>query len=95
MSTNAVMGKINKMEDYFLIPQSRIESHWQPVDLNYELFCLEYCEEVLEIPLLYIKESFYDRNGLVIELKNMDNTNLLEEDWYIQLRRLSKYARAS
>ena len=83
------------MEDYFLIPQTRLERHWEPIDLDYEIFCLEYCEEVLDIPLIYVEESSYDKNGLVIELKNINNRTFLEEDWYIQLRRLSKYARAS
>ena len=83
------------MEDYFLIPQARLENNWKPIDLDYEFFCLEYCEEVLDIPLLYIEESSYDKHGLVIELKNINNRTVLEEDWYIQLRRLSKYARAS
>jgi len=44
------------MEDYFLISQQHIENNWKPVDLNYEFFCLEYCEEVLDIPLIYIGE---------------------------------------
>ena len=83
------------MEDYFLIPSVRLESHWEPSELNYEFFCLEYCEEVLDIPLYYIEESSFDKNGLVVELKNIENIKLVEEDWYIQLGRLSKYARAS
>jgi len=82
------------MEDYFLIPQSRLESHWQPVDLDYEFFCLEYCEEVLEIPLINIEESYYQNGGLLVVLKNLEHSHS-DEDWYIQLQRLARYARAS
>lgn len=83
------------MEDFFLIPSVHIENHWKPIDLEYEFFCLEYCEEILDIPLIYIEESSYNEYGLVVALKNLEDIALLEEDWYIQLRRLAKYARAS
>jgi len=94
MSINDVIRRTSKMEDYFLIPQQHIENNWKPVDLNYEFFCLEYCEEVLDIPLIYIENTLYDKDGLSIELKNINNS-ILDEDWYIQLQRLAKYARAS
>jgi len=83
------------VEDYFLIPINSIEGHWKPMDLSYEFFCLEYCEEVLEIPLIYIEDTHYDGDGLAIDLKNIDTSTVLNEDWYIQLRRLAVYARAS
>lgn len=83
------------MEDYFLIPKNKIEKHWQPIDLSMEIFALEYCEEVLDIPLVYIEESYYEDSGLIIELKNIKTIEVVEADWYIQLRRLAQYARAS
>lgn len=63
--------------------------------MSYEFFALEYCEEILEIPLLYIDEVFYEESGLELSLKNLEDKSLAREDWYIQLGRLSSYARAS
>lgn len=84
------------LEDFFIIPQYRIDENWRPVDLSYEFFALEYCEEMLEIPLEYIDEAIYDQEGLEVSLKNFNNEWMIaKEDWYIQLRRLSSYARAS
>ena len=77
------------MEDYFLIPQSRIENHWKPIDLSYEFFCLEYCEEVLDIPLIHVDDASYNKDGLSVDLKNINNKTILDEDWYIQLQRLA------
>lgn len=84
------------LEDFFIIPQSKIAENWRPIDLSYEFFDLEYCEEVLEIPLNYIDEAIYKEEGLEVSLKNIEeNRMLIGEDWYIQLHRLSSYARAS
>jgi hypothetical protein len=82
------------MEDYFLVPKEKIESHYKTENLYFEFYALEYCEEVLEIPLINIEESYYQNGGLLVSLKNLENHHL-EEDWYIQLGRMSKYARAS
>ena len=46
------------LEDFFIIPSHQIDENWRPADLSYEFFALEYCEEILEIPLLYIDEVF-------------------------------------
>ena len=84
------------LEDFFIIPQHAIDDNWKPIDLSYEFFALEYCEEVLEIPLEYIDEATYGEEGLEVSLKNFnDELIIAQEDWYIQLRRLSSYARAS
>ncbi len=82
------------LEDFFLIPISRIEPNRLPAEFGYELFALEYCEEVLDIPLYYIDEASFTKEGLEILLKNLENS-MAKEDWYIQLNRLSSYARAS
>lgn len=92
--TRVVTKGKSKMEDYFLIPKERIESHYKTDNLDFEFYALEYCEDVLEIPLIYIEETYYQSGGLLVVLKNMD-VSLVEEDWYIQLGRLSQYARAS
>jgi len=83
------------LEDFFIIPSHQIDENWRPADLSYEFFALEYCEEILEIPLLYIDEVFYEESGLELSLKNLEDKSLAREDWYIQLGRLSSYARAS
>jgi hypothetical protein len=84
------------LEDFFIIPLAKIDDNWLVHDLNYEFFALEYCEEVLDIPLQYIDDVDYSEDGLEIGLKNIANKlELASEDWYIQLRRLSSYARAS
>ena len=82
------------MEDYFLIPKEKIESRYKTDNLCFEFYALEYCEEVLEIPLINIEESYYQNGGLLVALKNLENYHF-EEEWYLQLGRMSKYARAS
>ena len=82
------------MEDYYLIPMTQIESNYKSDSLYLEFFALEYCEEVLNIPLINIEESYYQNGGLLVVLKNLEYFHG-DEDWYIQLGRMSKYARAS
>lgn len=82
------------LEDFFIIPESKIPSYWKTLNMGYELFALEYCEEELDIPLFHIEMTHYTEEGLELSLKNLENT-LAMEDWYIQLGRLSVYARAS
>lgn len=89
-----LQGELNMPEDFFIIPQSKIDENWRPIDLSYEFFALEYCEEILDIPLYYIDEAIYNEEGLEVSLKNFEK-NIVIEDWYIQLHRLSTYARAS
>jgi len=84
------------IEDFFFIPKYNIDESIKPIAVGYELFALEYCEEVLDIPLEYVDESIYTEEGLEITLKNIDNNKkIFDEDWYIQIRRLASYARAS
>lgn len=78
------------MEDYFIIPNSKIETAWNPPDRSLELFVLDYCEEVLDIPLYLISNSSYTENGLEIELHNLEDY-MVGEDWYINLCRLVNY----
>ena len=82
------------MEDYFLIPKRHIEQHYKTDNLCFEFYALEYCEEALDIPLIHIEESYYQDGGLLVVLKNLEYSHA-DEDWYIQLGRMSKYARAS
>jgi len=82
------------MEDFFIIPPKKIESAWNPPDRSLELFVLDYCEEVLCIPLFVIEDAYYTDEGVEIELKNLEDW-MMDEDWYINLFRLSNYAKAS
>ncbi len=82
------------MEDYFIIPNRKIETVWNPPDRSLELYILDYCEEVLDIPIYLITNALYTEDGLEIELHNLEN-NIIGEDWYINLFRLSNYAKAS
>jgi len=45
------------MEDFFIIPYRNIDSAWNPPDRSLEFFVLEYCEEILEIPLYLIEDA--------------------------------------
>ncbi len=82
------------MEDFFIIPERKIESAWNPPDKSLELFVLDYCEEVLDIPLFVISDASYTEEGLEIDLYNLKEY-MSGEDWYINLFRLSNYAKAS
>lgn len=82
------------MEDFFIIPHSKIDSAWNPQDSALELFVLEYCEEILDIPLHLIAYVSYTDEGLEIEFKKLEEW-IIGEDWYVNLFRLSIYAKAS
>lgn len=82
------------LEDFFIIPQKKIPNHWKTLNMSYEFFALEYCEEELDIPLYHIESTHYSEEGLELTLKSLEKA-IAMEDWYIQLGRLSSYARAS
>ena len=82
------------MEDFFIIPNRNIESAWNPPDRSLELFVLEYCEEVLSIPLYLIEDARCTKEGMEIELRGLESW-MVDEDWYINLFRVSTYVRAS
>ncbi len=82
------------MEDFFIIPESKIDTAWNPPDKSLELFVLEYCEEVLDIPLHVISDASYTEEGLELDFHHLEDW-MVGEDWYINLLRLSYYARAS
>lgn len=82
------------MEDFFIIPEKNIDSAWNPPDKTLELFILEYCEEVLDIPLYLICDTQYTEEGIEIELAELEDW-MAKEDWYVNLFRISTYVRAS
>lgn len=82
------------MEDFFIIPYRNIDSAWNPPDRSLEFFVLEYCEEILEIPLYLIEDARCTEEGMEIELKALPS-GVQSEDWYLNLLRISSYIRAS
>jgi hypothetical protein len=82
------------IEDFFIIPTNNLSAEHLTLNLEHDFFALEYCENELDIPLYYISEATYTDEGLEIGLTNLER-QIMMEDWYIQLCRLSSYARAS
>jgi len=82
------------MEDFFIIPEKNIDSAWNPQDRSLDIFVLDYCEEVLDIPLYLVEDARYMDEGIEIELKDIEPC-MSVEDWYVNLFRISKYIRAS
>lgn len=82
------------MEDFFIIPETKIEKAWNPPDRSLELFVLDYCEEVLNLPLMLIIDAAYTDQGMVIELHNLEPW-MMDEDWYVNLFRVSNFIKAS
>lgn len=89
-----IINKEKLMEDFFIIPNNKIETAWNPPDKSLELYLLEYCEEVLDVPLFVISDASWSEEGLEIDLYNLEDY-MLAEDWYTNLSRLSNYALAS
>ena len=94
MSESFKKREIKMFEDFFLIPFSKIDQNWLPVEFADELIALDYCEEILDIPLYFIEETYFMPEGLEVQLKSLDN-NIIKDDWYVQLNRLSSYIKAS
>ena len=82
------------MENFFVIPEKKIETAWNPPDRSLEIFILEYCEEVLDLPLYLIDNASCTHEGLEIELFHLEDW-MIGEDWYINLYRLSNNTKAA
>ncbi len=80
------------MEDFFFIPHDMLKG--EPPAIGYELFALEYAQDILDIPLEYIQEAHYDGRGFMVHLKILDDY-IVQRDWYTNLFRISNYIRAS
>ena len=76
-------------EDFFIIPITEIDVAWSEGGFSYDFHAEEYCEEMLDIPAEHLEETLLSEEGLEIKLVNFDEIG--DEDWFIQLRRLSKY----
>ena len=82
------------MEDYFIVPMTKMKSNSHRSDLSLELFVLEYCEEVLHVPLYVVHDASYTEEGIALELRNLEDW-MIGEAWYINLFQMSRYAMAS
>lgn len=82
------------IENFFIIPCHKVSTEDFTLNLEYDFFALEYCENELDIPLYNIDNAIYTNEGLEISLRNLSRNQMIE-DWYTQLYRLSSYARAS
>ncbi len=80
------------MENFFVVPIFELDTNWMMRGFSSEEYALEYCAEVLGVPHEYIEEAMLSEEGLEVMLLDLGE---VEEDWYIQLKRLSKYANAS
>jgi hypothetical protein len=84
------------MEDFFIIPTGNIDTTWNLNDLHDEYNAMEYAEQILDIPEEHIEYITYSSEGLEISLTDMGSEDMrYDNDWYLQLRRISNYAIAS
>ncbi|SFV68347.1 hypothetical protein MNB_SV-13-808 [hydrothermal vent metagenome] len=74
------------MEEFFVIGKRKLDKSWNLKDLYEPNNAFDYCEQILDIPEEYIMDAEMSSEGLEITLSDIDND---EEDWYIQLRRVS------
>jgi len=73
------------MEEFFIIGKRKLDKSWNLKDLYEPNNAFDYCEQVLDIPEEYIMDAEMSSEGLEITLVDIDD----EEDWYIQLKRVS------
>ncbi len=79
------------MEEFFIISRQNIDSSWSLSDLRDDYNALEYCEQILDIPEELIEYATLGSDGLEISLLELDDSLDYDEDWYLQLRRISNY----
>ena len=77
------------MEEFFIIPRQNIDSSWSLNDLRDDYNALEYCEQILDIPEELVEYATLGSDGLEIALLELDDILDYDEDWYLQLRRIS------
>lgn len=81
------------MENLFIVPIRSIDSDWNLAAIDYDFCPFEYCEEMLDIPSESIYDASLSSQGLEIRL--IDFEEVVNEDWYIQLERITKYTMAA
>lgn len=75
------------MEASFVVPIMDIDPSWSLRAFHHDIYALEYCRFVLGIPADHIEDANLCDNKLEVNL--MGAEEITEEDWYIQLRRIS------
>jgi len=73
------------MEEFFVIGRRKLDKSWNLKDLYEPNNAFDYCEQVLDIPEEYIMDAEMSSEGLEITLVDIED----DEDWYIQLKRVS------
>ena len=80
------------MEEFFIISRQNIDSSWSISDLRDDYNALEYCEQILDIPEEFVDYATLSSEGLEVTLCELSSDDLdYDEDWYLQLRRISSY----
>ena len=77
------------MEEFFVVPIVEIDPSWSLRGFHHDYYASEYCRLVLGIPSDHLEGANLSENSLEINLT--DSEEIIEEEWYIQLRRISKY----
>ncbi len=73
------------MEEFFVIGRRKLDKSWNLKDLYEPNNAFDYCEQILDIPEEYIMDAEMSSDGLEITLVDIND----EEDWYMQLRRVT------
>ena len=73
------------MEELFIIGRRKLDKSWNLHDLYEPNNAFDYCEQILDIPEEYIMDAEMSSEGLEITLADIND----EEDWYMQLKRIS------
>ena len=73
------------MEEFFVITRRKLDKSWNLKDLYEPNNAYDYCEQMLDIPEEYIIEAEMGSEGLEITVVDANE----EEDWYMQLKRVS------
>jgi len=79
------------MEEFFIISRHNIDSSWSLSDLRDDYNALEYCEQILDIPEELVEYATLGSEGLEIALLELNDALDYDEDWYLQLRRISNH----
>ncbi len=75
------------MKAFFTVPIMDLDPSWSLRAFHHDIYALEYCKLVLGIPSDYIEDANLCENKLEVNL--IDSKEIIEEEWYIQLRRVS------
>ncbi|MEN8304369.1 MAG: hypothetical protein ABFQ64_09880 [Campylobacterota bacterium] len=81
------------MKKFLVVPIVEIDPSWSLRGFPHDYYASEYCRVVLGIPLDYLEDANLSDDSLEINL--IDSEEIIEEDWYIHLKRISKYVDTS